>query len=79
MDLNQPNMGYAFIIGACIACGRIFTFHPHHVPSSSAVTGKREPVCRNCMNRINAKRREMGLEPFPILPDAYGACPEEEL
>ena len=72
-------MGYAYVIGNCIVCGRLFTFHPHHVPSSSAVTGKREPVCRACMDRLNEIRKDRGLEPFPILPDAYEACPEEEL
>lgn len=71
--------GYVYVIGNCIACGRLFSFHPHHVPSSSAVTGKREPVCGACMERLNRRRKEMGLEPFPILPDAYEACPEEEL
>jgi hypothetical protein len=71
--------GYAFVMGECIRCGRVFTFHPHHVPSTSVITGKREPVCRRCMESLNSIRRELGLEPFPILPDAYEACPEEEL
>jgi hypothetical protein len=69
-------MGYMLAIGPCIGCGRTFSFNPERVPSSSAVTGQREPVCLDCMNRINAKRRDMGLPEFPILPGAYEA--EEE-
>jgi hypothetical protein len=72
-------MGWVYVMGPCIACGRVFNFHPHHVPSSSAVTGKREPICGTCMNRLNKLRKEMGLPVVPILPDAYEACPEEEL
>jgi hypothetical protein len=26
-------MGYAFVIGGCVACGRRMTFNPLHVPS----------------------------------------------
>jgi len=54
-------------------------FNPVHVPSSTALTGLREPLCRSCMDRINAKRADMGLDPFPILPDAYEAASEEDL
>lgn len=66
-------MAWMSVIGPCIACGRVFSFHPERVPSSSAITGQREPVCRPCMDRINGKRREMGLEPFEILDGAYDA------
>jgi hypothetical protein len=31
------------------------------------------------MDIANARRREMGLEPHPILPDAYEPLPEHEL
>jgi hypothetical protein len=31
------------------------------------------------MSILNAKRKEMSLEPFPIEPDAYEPLPEEEL
>ena len=70
---------FAFCVGSCIGCGQIFTFNPMKVPSSDAVTGKREPICPVCFDKINAKRREMGLEPFTRHPDAYEPCPEEEL
>jgi hypothetical protein len=71
--------GYAFCMGPCISCGRVFTYNPHKVPSSSAVTGRREPICRGCIDAINAKRREMKLAPFEIQPDAYEPLSEGEL
>lgn len=57
--------------GACIGCGRLFSFNPNRVPSSSAVTGSREPICRDCMEKINQVRAARNLPPFEILPDAY--------
>jgi hypothetical protein len=71
--------GYVLAWSPCLTCHRVFGYNPHRVPSSSAVTGSREPVCRSCMDRINAKRAELGLEAFTIHPDAYDALPEEEL
>ena len=71
--------GYAFCLGECLICKETFYFNPMKVPSSSAVTGKREPICRICMDHLNTIRREKGLEPFTIHPEAYDACPEEEL
>lgn len=65
--------------GACICCGKTFGFNPVSVPSTAAITGKKEPVCEDCMGVINEKRKAKGLEPFPILPDAYGACEEGAL
>ena len=49
------------------------------VPSCSAVTGKREPICRQCVDRINPARINNGLQPIVPLPDAYEACDEWEL
>ena len=73
-------MGYAIAIGPCIGCGQTFGFNPHRVPSSSAVTGEREPVCRACYERLNRKRVELGYEPWPApLPGAYEPLPEDEL
>jgi hypothetical protein len=71
--------GYVTAMSGCISCGRVFTYNPHRVPSTSAITGSREPVCRSCMDWINVKRGELGLKPFVILPDAYEALPEAEL
>jgi hypothetical protein len=71
--------GYAYATGPCINCGKLFSFNPHRVPSTAAVTGKREPFCRECMVILNAKRVELGHEPFPIAEDAYDPIPESEL
>jgi hypothetical protein len=71
--------GYCFALGPCIGCGKIFCFNPIKVPSSSAITGKREPVCAACMNRINTYRVEHDLPPFVIQPDAYEPIPEGDV
>jgi hypothetical protein len=70
---------YCYVIGPCISCGTVFCYHPHHVPSTRAFTGEREPVCASCMDALNAKAKADGLEPFQVPPDAYEPCPEEEL
>jgi hypothetical protein len=63
-------MGYMFAVGSCLACKSMMTFNPEKVPSL-----KGEPICKNCMERANIKRKEMGMEPHFIHPDAY--APEE--
>ncbi len=70
--------GYVMAYGACWSCGLPFSFNPHRVPSLR-VDDVRQPVCSTCMVFANKKRVEMGLEPHPILPDAYEALPEGEL
>jgi hypothetical protein len=69
-------MGYLIAHGACIGCGGLFAFNPHLVPSSSAVTGEREPICRACVERLNPIRVKRGLAPIVPLPGAYD--PSEE-
>jgi hypothetical protein len=69
-------MGYMLAVGACIGCSRTFSFNPNKVPSSSAITGKREPICQVCVERLNPIRISKGLQPIVILPGAYE--PEEE-
>jgi hypothetical protein len=71
-------MGYVLATGPCVGCGRIFNFNPLRVPSCSAVTGKREPICEACVDRVNPIRIKNGLEPIVPLPDAYDACAEDE-
>jgi hypothetical protein len=71
--------GFVFAMGACLCCGKTFSFNPHKVPSSSAVTGRREPICRGCFDAINTKRKAQGLPPFELQPDAYEPLPESEL
>lgn len=72
--------GYALAMGPCLACRQVFAFNPLRVPSSTAVTGVREPICGTCYARLNAKRVGMGLPPFPPpLPGAYEPVEEGEL
>lgn len=72
-------MGYMTAMGPCIGCGAVFSYNPLRVPSSSAVTGEREPICRACVDRLNPMRVKNGLEPIVPAPDAYEACSEDEL
>jgi hypothetical protein len=71
--------GFVMAYGTCISCKRPFSFNPMKVPSTSAITGTREPVCRSCMDAANAKRVAGGLPPHPIDPEAYEAAPEDEV
>jgi hypothetical protein len=71
--------GYVTLVSPCIVCGRLFASNPNHVPSTTMFTGKREPICEDCFNAINARRRMRGQEPFPLHPQAYEPLPEEEL
>lgn len=68
--------GAYFAMGPCLACGRVFSFNPDLVPSSSAVTGKREPICAACVERINPLRVKNGLAPIVPLPGAYEPASE---
>jgi hypothetical protein len=70
-------MGSFFAIGRCICCGRHFTFHPERVPSLT-VDGRREPVCRTCVDRINPVRKANGLAEIVPLPGAYKPGLEED-
>lgn len=73
-------MAVVFVIGPCFVCEHLFTFNPNHVPSTPPnVHPTREPICAGCMDRLNAKRAELGLEPFPIHPQAYEPADESEI
>jgi hypothetical protein len=63
-------MAWMMVIGPCILCGRIFEFNADRVPSA-VVNGKREPLCRACVERANPLRKEKGLPEIRILPGAY--------
>ena len=67
-------MPYMQAFGDCIICGQLFAFNPLTVPSTSALTGDREPICRGCMTVINEKRVAQGLKPFEVAADAYDAA-----
>ena len=79
-------MGYVYATSECLSCKQLFSYNPLRVPSLRVnaqgqpdPNGTREPVCRGCMDRANLKRKEMGLEPHPIHPDAYEPVDEHEL
>jgi hypothetical protein len=69
----------------CFGCGTVFSFNPHKVPSMRDPrlpfddSNPKQPVCQNCMNRVNRQRAEIGLKPHPIAKDAYEAIDESEL
>ena len=71
-------MGYAFCMGPCIGCGKLFTFNPLRVPSVP-IHGDRKPICADCVARVNPKRIANGLPPIVPFPDAYAPCEESEL
>ncbi len=71
-------MGYVLVIGRCFTCGRPFSFNPVRVPSLP-VEGKKEPICKECVDLANPKRIANGLEPITYSDDAYEYCSEEEL
>jgi Fe-S-cluster-containing dehydrogenase component len=70
--------GYVLAHGNCIGCGRMIAFNPVRVPSLTW-KGSREPICADCVERINPRRIANGLPPIVPAPDAYEACREEEL
>lgn len=72
-------MGYMMAMGPCIGCGRVFTFNPLLVPSSSAVTGEREPICEGCVDRLNVIRRKKRMALIVPLPGAYEPRDEDEI
>jgi hypothetical protein len=72
-------MGFVFCMGPCITCHQVFSYNPVRVPSTTAFTGTREPVCRSCMDKINEKRAELGMPAVEIFDDAYEPAAEDEL
>jgi len=72
-------VGWVLAHGYCYACGAVFGFNPHSVPSLTSPGGSREPICEACIEALNAKRRRAGLSPHSVLADAYEPIPEQEL
>ncbi len=66
------------VICTCCGCGQPMNCNPHRVPSLR-IDGHREPVCRNCVEKVNPMRIANGLDPIEIHPDAYEAISENEL
>jgi hypothetical protein len=71
-------MAYVLCTSHCIDCGQLFSYNPVRVPSIP-INGNREPICRECVERVNPQRIANGLEPIVPAPDAYDACDESEL
>lgn len=55
---------------SCVCCTRLFTFNPNLVPSVS-INGKREPICRDCVEAANLTRVAQGSQPIAVLEGAY--------
>ena len=71
-------MGYAIVTSHCFGCSRVFSYNPVRVPSIM-IQGSREPICANCVARVNPTRIANGLDPIVPAPDAYEPCDESEL
>jgi hypothetical protein len=63
-------MGYMIVMGPCLVCRHTFSYNPDHVPSLR-VEGRREPICRDCMDEANRIRVKQGNPPHRIHPEAY--------
>lgn len=70
--------GFVTVIGSCCSCGKIMGFNPNTVPSYR-VNGVREPLCEDCVQKINERRRANNLPVISYDKDAYTGCPEEEI
>jgi hypothetical protein len=67
-------MGYMVVMAECFGCKTLFTFNAERVPSV-VVDGRREPICRTCVARVNPTRKANGLPVIRVDPMAYE--PEE--
>jgi hypothetical protein len=70
-------MGFVSVLGDCYVCRKPFTFHPHKVPSTR-VNGVREPICRECIEMVNEKRKAIGSPLIEVLPGAYDPADESD-
>lgn len=71
-------MGFVQAYSPCAACGIAFFYNPMRVPSI-VVNGERQPICRQCIDRINPVRLAKGLPPLEPLAGAYDAAEESEM
>ena len=76
---GKINMGYVAAVSPCFACGRPFSFNPIRVPSLRDSNNVRQPVCEDCINKVNPIREKKGLLPITYSADAYTCCDENEL
>lgn len=71
-------MGYVMAMGRCIGCSNVFSFNPVRVPSIR-INGTKEPICKECVEKVNPMRRANGVPEIVPHPDAYDAADEQEL
>jgi hypothetical protein len=69
-------MGYVTVTGICYGCKKPFSFHPNKVPSIR-INGVREPICKDCVDRVNPLRKKKGLPPITYCADAYSVGQDE--
>ena len=69
-------MAYLRGTGSCFVCHKIFSFDAYKVPTIT-MRGVKKPVCRGCVDELNAKRARQGKKPVEYLPGAYGPEPPE--
>jgi hypothetical protein len=63
-------MGWEMAMAPCFGCKRPFWFNTEWVPSI-LVDGVKQPVCRDCVERVNPTRVANGLAPIVPHADAY--------
>lgn len=71
-------MGYAMAFGKCFGCSKMFGFNPVSVPSIN-FDGIKEPICAECIERVNPMREANGLPKVVPAPDAYEPVEEGRL
>ena len=65
-------MGFAYVTSPCKLCRRLVSYHPHKVPSMrDKVSGDREPVCPDCVERLNVRLRALGQSEISVIDGAY--------
>jgi hypothetical protein len=74
-------MGVMVAMSPCYVCGQIFEYSPTRVPSvipEGGTFADRQPVCADCVVRINEKRADLGLPAVAVMDGAYEGDPDVE-
>lgn len=58
-------------VGNCVVCHVPFPYDPKLVPTTSSYTGRREPICEDCVKELNRVRKGKGVQPIAYQPQAY--------
>jgi hypothetical protein len=69
-------MAHLSEIGECFICHKTVSFHPDRV-ARIHIDDYRKPICRECVESANLRRKANGGEPIRIVPGAYD--PQEEV